>query len=50
MSRTKINTTKKQQGLDSRSKRVQFPKAELLPNSRKHRFFTKFGVLVDRLA
>ena len=43
-------TTKKQQGLDSRSKRVQFPKAELLPNSRKHRYFTKFGVLVDRLA
>lgn len=50
MSRTKINTTKKQQGLDSRSKRVQFPEAELLPNSRKHRFFTKFGALIDRLA
>lgn len=43
-------TTKKQQGLDSKSKRVQFPNAELLPNSRKHRFFTKYGVLVDRLS
>lgn len=43
-------TTKKQQGLDSRSKRVQFPKSELLPGSTKHRFYTKFGVLVDRLA
>lgn len=50
MSRTKINTTKKQQGLDSRSKRVQFPKAELLPRSNKHRFFCKHGMLVDRLA
>lgn len=40
---------KVQQGLDSRSKRIQFPKDnnELLTNG-KHRYFVKYGVRVDR--
>ena len=47
----KIKMTKRkvQQGLDSRSKRIQFPKDnnELLANG-KHRYFVKYGVRVDR--
>ena len=40
---------KVQLGLDSRSKRIQFPKDnnELLANG-KHRYFVKYGVKVDR--
>ena len=49
MQKIKMTKRKVQQGLDSRSKRIQFPKDnnELLTNG-KHRCFVKYGVRVDR--
>ena len=49
MQKIKMTKRKVQQGLDSRSKRIQFPKDsnELLANG-KHRYFVKYGVRVDR--
>ena len=49
MQKIKMTKRKVQQGLDSRSKRIQFPKDnnELSANG-KHRYFVKYGVRVDR--
>ena len=49
MQKIKMTKRKVQLGLDSRSKRIQFPKDnnKLLANG-KHRYFVKYGVRVDR--
>lgn len=46
-SATKQNNIKVNQGLNSHSIAIQFPSRETLANG-KHRYFLKYGVLIDR--